>query len=111
AIYPYATIVRRDVKREILGLAAGIVRGGIEIVEGCRLLASHFDDAGLRNDPDALVIVGVASETDDLPVGAQTAYWNPIILAAKYAEKEAYIATAKPTVLAACQALVAKLHP
>jgi hypothetical protein len=97
------------VKVEILRLAAAVVSGEIEIVEGCRLLVRLFGDAGLRNDPDALVIVGVESETDDIPVGSQRKYWNPTALEAKIAEKADYIATVRPLVLAACHALTTKL--
>jgi hypothetical protein len=98
-----------DARTEVVRLAIAIDRGDIEMVEGCRLLVKHFGDAGLRDDPDALMIVGVESETDDLPVGPEKSYWNPSAAAAKIAQKQTYIATVRPMVLAACQALVAKL--
>src|SRR6185437_16374320 len=100
--------MKNNAKEEILRVAAGIVSGEMEIVEGCRLLVSHLGDAGLRNDPDAITVVGFESETDNFPVGSQRAYWNPTALAAKDAAREAYVAAAGTAVLAACQALMAK---
>jgi hypothetical protein len=96
-------------KMEVLRLAATVVNGELEMIHGCRLLVSHFGDAGLRDDPDALVIVGVESETDDLPVADQREYWNQPALAVKIAAKEEYIATVRPMVIEACRALAAKL--
>ncbi len=102
--------MNQDAKAEVLRVAAGIVRGEIEMVDGARFLVRRFGDAGLRNDPDAVTIVGFESETDNLPVGSQRAYWNPDALVAKDAQREAYVARVGATVLAACQALVEKLR-
>jgi len=100
-----------EAKTEIVKLAIGVVRGEIDMVEGARLLVRRFGKAGLRDDPDAITIIGFESETDDLPVGPQRQYWNPEALAAKDKQREAYISRAGAAVLDACQSLIEKVHP
>jgi hypothetical protein len=118
ALYPFLAPPRpfqntrdSDAKAEIRRLAAAIAGGDLEIVEGCRLLVSHFRNAGLLNDSDALTIVKFESETTNLPARSQRVYWNPDALAAKDAARDAYVTRIEGQVIAACQALMAKLHP
>lgn len=106
---PFQSTRDRNARAEVVRLAAAVVHDEIDLVEGCYLLVRLFDDAKLRGDSDALVIVGVASETMDIPVGSQRALWDPSALAIKIAGKEAYIAAARLKVLSACQSLIAKL--
>lgn len=56
-----------------------------------RYMENDPEYADLGDDPDALVIRGVESETDDLPIGNERLHWNPAALAAQDAEKERYI--------------------
>jgi hypothetical protein len=102
--------VPADAKGEVIRLATALVRGEIEMAEGCRLLVSCFGDAQLRHDPDALLIIGFDSETDHFPVGPQRVHWNPTVLATKDAERLDYNAKAGPRLLAACRRLLAKLQ-
>ena len=101
--------MRNNAQKSALRIAMAILNGDLEMIEGCRKLTRQLSDAGLRSDPDALVIIAVESETDHFPIGAERDNWDPSALALKDAELKAYIDGARPFVSAACHALASKL--
>jgi hypothetical protein len=95
----------------IAKIAQAVIEDEIDVIAGCRLLIPHINAAGLRDDPDATVIIGVESETDDLPLGSERGNWNMDALAAKDKEREEYVSQVRSIVVAACRSLAAKLLP
>src|SRR3954451_20833468 len=96
-------------RSEIVRIAEQILSGALEITEGCRALVRRFHGAGLRDDPNALLITGVDSETDGLPLPSVRSLWNEAEYQLQERERVAYEEKVRPQVLAACRALVAKL--
>ena len=52
-----------------------ILDGKLDILNGCARLTKQLYAAGLRDDPDSRVFIGVESETDHLPYGNDRQYW------------------------------------
>jgi hypothetical protein len=88
-------------------IARSIVAGEVGLLEGARDLAGigpmlvHDTSA----DPDFSVLVGVASETDDMPFGGARALWNPAALAEKDRELSDYECRVRDVVPEACQSI------
>jgi hypothetical protein len=57
----------------IIETAKGILSESVSPVEGARALARHSFKARLEDDPDILPFVGIASETESLPLGQERA--------------------------------------
>src|SRR5258708_382423 len=93
---------------EILRLTERLIAGEIGIVEGCRQMVPHLGPANLRDDDDAVVILAVESETDDLPVGQARSLWNQEALAGLDREREEYEDRLRAQVITACRSLAEK---
>lgn len=72
------TIAARQI---IIEAAKGILSGSVSPVEGARTIARHSFKARLEDDSDILPFVGVASETESLPLGYERAHWQARALA------------------------------
>lgn len=70
-----------DVRRRAGQLAAAIVTGESEILEGCWPLGPLLGQAELDGDPDAEIIGLICSDLDGLPLGSARAQWAPDALA------------------------------
>ncbi len=95
-------------KAEAIALARKMLAGEVDLIEGCRMLVPLLRSTGIGEDPNALVIVGVESETDGFPMGAERAHWDPTALAAKDRERDEYLNRARPELLSACQAIIGR---
>lgn len=98
-----------DERKEVVRIARSILSGQLDVLDGCRALVSHVTAAGLTDDPDAAVIVGVESETDDLPLGGERRAWHVESLRDKDARRSEYADRVRTAVLGACQSIVDKL--
>jgi hypothetical protein len=89
----------------------GMLTGTIGLIEGARQIVDlrHGLFAHGEIDPDFGVILEFQTKTLHLPVGAVRQYWSAAALAEKDREIAAVEASARPSILAACQALLARL--
>jgi hypothetical protein len=94
---------------EIVTTLKLILSGGIDPIEGCRLLVLHAEVLEKVAAPEFLVIAGVESETDDLPLGEERARWSKEALGAKDREKEAYLREVHAELRIACEAILQKV--
>ena len=104
---------RSSARREISRIAAAMVAGSVDLLEGCRRVAAlrkSLSDSEL-SDPDLLVLVGIESELDDIPHGGARELWAPAALAAKDEEGVKYLEAAREALLRACRALSARWSP
>ena len=104
-------MVDRDTGRsETLETLREIVSGDLDPLEGCRLVVRSYGLFGDRNDADYMTLVGIESETDDLPLGHVREGWGAEALQAAGRERDRYMAEVKAILLAACGSLLAKLE-
>lgn len=76
-----------SVRAQIVQLVESMLAGNICFIEGAQQLTSLRHQAAIAdNDPDFLVFVGVASNTDHLPIGAPRLRWSAEALARHQAE-------------------------
>lgn len=80
----------------------------IHPIEACRALVRMRDLFPDPNDDDFLALVGIESETDDLPLGDVRTLWAPSALAGKDAELREYLQRVEHTLTDACSSLLAK---
>jgi hypothetical protein len=61
---------------EIAGAAQAMLAGELSYIEGSRKLLAAIKAAKLDwRDPDLLAFAGIDSETGELPIGPQEAFW------------------------------------
>jgi hypothetical protein len=92
----------------IIETAKGILSGSVSPVEGARAIARHRFKARLEDDLDILPFVGIASETESLPLGGERVHWQAHALAdlqGKIDESQAWALAVAST---HCQSLVAR---
>ncbi len=100
----------RPVCQKIASVAAGMVEGEIDLLEGCRAivrLRGSLSDPE-QSDPDLLVFVAVESEVDDMPFGLARQHWAPEALVEKDRQKAEYLGAARQDILRACRVLITK---
>ena len=69
-----------EARQSILGMMDRMLDGSVTYLEGARVVAKLRFDAGLEADSDILPFVGVASETDALPLGRAREFWSAVAL-------------------------------
>ena len=96
--------------RSAVDVAGAMLRGEITLLLGCRRLASlaHHIVPDWTGDRDFVVFGGVASETDDLPLGPERARWSLSALAREDAKIAEYEAAIRDTILKACRNVVVR---
>ncbi len=94
-------------RRQIGTIAAALLAGSLDPLTACRRILRLAGDEE-REDPDIVTIVGIDSETDDLPDPEHREFWDPHALAEKDIEIEEYFKRAGPVLREACLHLVAK---
>jgi hypothetical protein len=70
-----------DARESIVVAARNMLAGNQTFIEGARLIFQLSFSAQLEQDPDILPFVGIASETDALPIGQERKLWNADALA------------------------------
>ena len=74
--------IAQAAREKIAEAARGMLSGSLSFIEGACLIAQVQWGAKLaERDPDILPFVGIASETDTLPIGAIRQRWSPEALA------------------------------
>ncbi|MGV7212031.1 hypothetical protein [Bradyrhizobium sp. UFLA05-112] len=92
----------------IIETAKGILSGSVFPVEGARTIARRRFKARLEDDPDILPFVGIASETESLPLGRERAHWQVRALADLQGRIDESQAWALTIATAHCQSLLAR---
>lgn len=90
------TITSNDDLDIALRIAGGVLDGTVHIISGCReILAYRPVIRGVSNEAWD-VIIAIASETDDVPLGDVRNTWDPRALAMKDADAAAYVERVRP---------------
>lgn len=99
-------------RRRLVELARDMLAGRVKYLEGAgRLAAMRFDLDGVQDrDPDFDVFVGIASETDHLPLDAQRALWSATALERLDPEIGKTEAWASEYGAVACRNLIARFN-
>jgi hypothetical protein len=64
-------------RRMIIDAARDMLAGKVSYIEGARKITASRFVARLEDDVDVLPFVGIASETEALPVGDTAVHWRP----------------------------------
>jgi hypothetical protein len=94
-----------DVRRRAGEIAAAIVAGETDILDGCWALGPLLNQAELENDPDAEAIGVIYSDLDSLPLGSARDHWAPEALNRLAPQLESAAAWATRTAMPAIQSL------
>lgn len=95
---------------EFTSVIRNMLSGKIDLLVGCRKLIQLRPYIDIEEDEDWLIIVGIESETDDVPLGNERLTWNLDRLRIKDAEIQTYMKKTKPLLLDACRKVLAKLE-
>jgi hypothetical protein len=95
-------------RRIILETALSVLAGKVSPIEGARLIASTRFTARLEDDPDVLPFVGIASETETLPLGDDRIHWQAQALTSLQPDIDKAQTWARDFVSAYCQNLLAR---
>jgi hypothetical protein len=94
--------------RHIVAAAAGALDGTLSVTEAARALTAIGHELRLSYEQPFLLFVGIASETDEFPLGEVRDRWNPAKLVELDAERSVYENRVRPRVVAACEELLRK---
>lgn len=96
-------------RRAIKCICQKMIGGEVSFVEGTRQVLDHAQNARLeQDDPDLIVFVGVASETDDVPGKEQLKIWNKNAVAKKAAKWEELECWARDYGSTACRNFISR---
>lgn len=96
-------------KAELRRLATAYLRGESPPLETARALSAYEDEAPDDLREPLTAMVGVVSETDDIPLGAQRSFWHPEVRAKEDRKHDEAQARAAPLVRRACERLIMAL--
>lgn len=99
-----------DVRRRAGQLAAAIVSGEADILDGCWALGPLLGQAELEADPDAEVIGLVCSELEGLPLGSVRTNWAPDALSRVAPKLDSAAAWARRTAMPAIQSVARRFE-
>ena len=99
-------------KRELaIGIAGEVLRFDLGVIESSRQMLTFRWTSGVDEfDDDFLTLVGVASETDHVPIGRVRREWDSTALAHKVQEIAATEAFYREHVFAACRSIIARFR-
>jgi hypothetical protein len=95
---------------EAVRRARAVLAGELGVLEGCVELAAIADGVvpAWFDDPDFSVFGAVASEADDIPLGAARQQWQGEALTRRNALASEYSARVRDQVLRACESVIAR---
>ena len=100
-----------SVRNRIATVARGMLNGDVPFLEGAiELVALRHEAAVEASDPDFLPFVAIASETDNLPIGAMRKNWSQEALIKHQPEIDEAIIWAKKIGTAACQSIAGRCN-
>jgi hypothetical protein len=90
---------------ELADVAARMLSGELDLIDGCRRLVQLHRQLGSPEHEAILTIIGIESETDDLPVGPERAQWAASALLEKDRQRDEYLAQVRAPLREALQQL------
>ncbi len=98
-----------SVRSQVAQTAQAMLAGETSYILGARKIDSlRHEISGMDGDPDFMVFVAIASETDGLPVGAVREHWDELALDELQSEIEAAEAWAKSHAELVCATLLTR---
>jgi len=97
-----------DARELVLQTAKDMLRGSMDLLEGCRLIVRHHGVLEEASDPIFVPLVGIESETDDLT--GKTDVWDPDTKVRIEQEKARYLHQVREEILESCANIVRKLN-
>jgi len=97
----------REWSAEVLRISRSLLEGKIGVIVASRALASLGSELG-GMDTDFVPFVGIASETDHLPVGDERRHWAEDALRRKDAEMAQAEAFYQSAAISGCEQLVSR---
>src|ERR1041385_4184246 len=94
-----------DARANIVATVRNILSGDTTFIEGARSITIDSFDAMLDRDPDVMPFIGIASETDALPIGKERKLWNADALIALQPEIDRLEAWARKIAMPHCHSL------
>ena len=95
----------KHTKTEVAIVAEQMLNGELELLEGCRKLVQLHSRSGAPDDDAIITVIGIESETDDLPAGRDRERWAPDVLAEKDRQRDEYMARVRDPLMAALRSL------
>ena len=97
-------------RHSAVAAATDMLQGRLGLAEGCRRLVYLAQGVvpDWTADSDFVLIGAFAMETDNYPVGAARAHWNPDALEKEDAKRAEYEAGMRDALLKACANLIAR---
>jgi hypothetical protein len=105
-----STAKRDSARRTIVDVARGMLNENIPLIEGCRSLVRLRSDAEIPPSEAFDVIVSVASDTDDYPVGSLRAEYAPELLSRLDAKVSRILAKDSPVIIEACREIIREME-
>jgi hypothetical protein len=93
-------------RQRAIEVAKAVLDGRISTLEAVRELVPLANTDAIRNEADRLLIIGIQSETDHLPVGDVRQLWAAEALREKDVEIARAEAVWKPKLVHACKRIV-----
>src|SRR5690242_15905708 len=94
--------------KEIIHVSRSILDQSMGVIEGARLLAALRFRVRAENDDDFLVFTGIASQTDDFPIGEVRNHWNADALARYDIDRQRAETDFRESAETACRNLIRK---
>lgn len=93
---------------KLIDTANEIISGEIEILKGCRIIASLASDIEEKDQGHLLPIIGIVSETDDIPLEESRKNFSKIYLQEIDEKSNEYLSKNKNTILKICKEITKK---
>lgn len=95
-------------KQRIIEIATAILRGELEIQDGCAAICRERRDldAPLRDSDELSPFISLDSDLDSYPSGGARAHWSKKALEEKDQDRRAMIDRARPEIIEACETLL-----
>jgi hypothetical protein len=97
-------------RTEAISVLREMISGKLDLVVGCRRVVKMQNQVPMPDTEAWRTIVGIESETDDVPIAEERAGWDPESLKEKENEVRAYLDDVRPMLLNACRKVLEELE-
>jgi len=99
----YLATVKATAKARIVEISQSVLSGRINVLPAAREISGllHQIESEIESE-DQLLFAGIASETDDLPIGTERQHWAEEAFAVKEVAIARYESVCRPLITAAC---------
>lgn len=102
---------RDGARLQIASIARQIIRGETDVLVGCREIVRLRAVGGLQDDDVLLPILGIVSETDDLPDQSARHLFSRPFLERIEKEVAGYLDQNRADIFASCNEIIRKYSP